>query len=97
MLLGLPLFFAKVPPNQWYGVRIPKTMRDHQIWYRVNAEAGQCFIMIGGILVVISILLPIGQALAVLQPQAASRIATIALAGSIACMILWLGVIVSRA
>lgn len=34
--LAIPLWLGKVPPNGWYGFRVPSTMRDERLWYKVN-------------------------------------------------------------
>ena len=40
-LLSLPLIYRKIPPNRWYGFRVPKTLSNTHIWYEANAEAGK--------------------------------------------------------
>lgn len=40
ILAGLPLYFRKIPPNRWYGFRLPKTLRDEHSWYAANQTAG---------------------------------------------------------
>jgi SdpI/YfhL protein family len=29
----------KIPPNHWYGFRVPATLNDPGLWYKVNAYA----------------------------------------------------------
>jgi hypothetical protein len=29
---GYPLMIRRVPPNYWYGFRVPKTLRDPYVW-----------------------------------------------------------------
>jgi uncharacterized membrane protein len=38
--LALPLILGKVPPNQLYGFRTPKTLSSPAIWYPANRIAG---------------------------------------------------------
>lgn len=38
--LSVPLILRKVPPNTFYGFRIPLTLSKPEIWYPVNAFAG---------------------------------------------------------
>ena len=45
--LSIPLILEKVPPNGWYGFRIPKTMSSPAIWYPANKLGGQYFIAAG--------------------------------------------------
>ena len=42
LLIGLavPLILQKVPPNGFYGFRLPKTQSDPRIWYAANRGAG---------------------------------------------------------
>jgi len=39
-ILSIPLVLNMVPPQKWIGIRIPKTLSDKTIWYRVNRFAG---------------------------------------------------------
>jgi uncharacterized membrane protein len=49
ILIGVatPLVMGRVPPNDLYGLRVPATMQDEEVWYRANASAGRDFIMLG--------------------------------------------------
>ncbi len=38
--LAVPLILRKVPPNGFYGFRLPKTQSDPRIWYAANRAAG---------------------------------------------------------
>ena len=57
-LLGCPLAARKVGPNRWYGLRVPATFADRQVWYDANALAGRDMIALGVILAMVSLLLP---------------------------------------
>ncbi len=39
--ISIPLIQRRVKPNYWYGFRTRRTLSDPQIWYDVNAYAGQ--------------------------------------------------------
>jgi len=39
-ILSVPLILNLIPPQKWIGIRIPKTLSDKTIWYRVNGCAG---------------------------------------------------------
>ena len=39
-LLGLPLYFGKIPPNRFYGFRTARTLADPKVWYPVNRVSG---------------------------------------------------------
>lgn len=47
ILSGIPLYLRRVPPNYFFGVRLPTTLHDEEIWYDVNARAGRDFVVIG--------------------------------------------------
>jgi hypothetical protein len=49
---GAPLMMKKIPPNAFYGVRIPSTLRDEEAWYRANEAFGR-HLMILGVLVAV--------------------------------------------
>ena len=40
----LPLALGLVPPNNWYGFRLPGARIDPQSWYEVNRLGGTYFI-----------------------------------------------------
>ncbi len=39
IIMAFPLLLRKVPPNHWYGLRIPSTFADETVWYEANARA----------------------------------------------------------
>ena len=43
--LSLPLIYGKIPPNDWYGFRTPKTLSSDEMWYRTNKIGGKYFIV----------------------------------------------------
>ncbi len=49
--LGLPLWRALVPPNRWYGLRLPATMGSPSVWYAANARFGR-MLAINGIAII---------------------------------------------
>ena len=46
-LLGIPLIRRKVPPNPWYGFRVPRTLSDAAVWYPANRYAGGWMLVTG--------------------------------------------------
>jgi uncharacterized membrane protein len=38
--ISIPLILEKVPPNRWYGFRVPKIFSSERIWYAANRVAG---------------------------------------------------------
>jgi len=45
--LSVPLILHKIPPNGLYGFRVPSTLENPQLWYKVNAYAGRRFVLVG--------------------------------------------------
>lgn len=45
--LSVPLILRKIPPNGLYGFRVPATLKDSNLWYRVNEYAGRRFLVVG--------------------------------------------------
>ncbi|MFZ0534709.1 MAG: SdpI family protein [Anaerolineales bacterium] len=45
--LSVPLILHKIPPNGLYGFRVPSTLENPQLWYKVNAYAGRRFVSVG--------------------------------------------------
>jgi hypothetical protein len=73
--VAVPLARGRVPPNAWYGVRTPKTLRDRTAWYPANAYGGRLLIGVGAI----TILVAVGAALVLggRSPRPVSLYATI--------------------
>jgi hypothetical protein len=46
---GLPLYKRRIPPNRFYGVRLPGTLRDADAWYEVNERAGRDIAAVGAL------------------------------------------------
>lgn len=47
VVLGLPLYFGKVPPNRLYGFRTRSTLEDPQKWRAVNRVCGGWMVLAG--------------------------------------------------
>jgi uncharacterized membrane protein len=39
--LSIPLILGKVPPNAWYGFRVPRAFASQENWYRINRYGGK--------------------------------------------------------
>src|SRR5512141_3371030 len=46
-LLSLPLLFGKIPPNGLYGFRVPATLQDPAVWYKINRYAARRLLAAG--------------------------------------------------
>jgi len=44
ILAGVPLVFQLVPPNRWYGFRLPGAMVSPEAWFQINALGGKLLI-----------------------------------------------------
>ena len=59
--MSIPLIKRKVKINNWYGVRLPQTMKNEEIWYEVNEKSGKHLFAFGAIIIFFSIVLYIGN------------------------------------
>lgn len=57
ILLAQPLIERKVGPNGWYGVRMPKTLSNEDVWYKANEYGGRTLRVMGLITAVAAIIL----------------------------------------
>ena len=55
--LSVPLILHKIPPNGLYGFRVPATLNNPPLWYKVNAYAGRRFLVVGLVTAVGTIIL----------------------------------------
>jgi len=58
ILLAIPLVLRWVPPNRFYGLRIPATWRNESVWYDANALNGRHFLQLGLLMVLLDFVLP---------------------------------------
>src|SRR5437868_14383031 len=56
---GLPLMRRRVPPNRWYGVRVPATLADERMWYAVNERSGRDLLVVGTTVAVVALVAPV--------------------------------------
>jgi uncharacterized membrane protein len=45
ILVCLPLTKDKIPPNRYYGMRLPKAFTSDEAWYAINRYGGKQMIM----------------------------------------------------
>lgn len=57
--LAIPLMRRRVPPNSFYGVRVPATYADEWVWYEANAQSGRDLFVLGWIQAIYAVLLPL--------------------------------------
>jgi uncharacterized membrane protein len=51
-VMSIPLLLDKVPPNPWYGFRVPSTLSDETRWYKANRYIARGLLATGIITVV---------------------------------------------
>lgn len=61
VVLGVPLFARKIPPNPIYGLRTSATCDDEWVWYEANAKSGRELMIGGTALIAISIVLQLAK------------------------------------
>jgi uncharacterized membrane protein len=52
---GLPLMLRRVPPNRWYGIRLPATLADERLWYAVNERSGRDLLVVGATVALLAV------------------------------------------
>ena len=57
IVIGLPLARRRVPPNRWYGLRLPATFADEYVWYETNAAGGRDLMVLGAIVAGVALIL----------------------------------------
>jgi hypothetical protein len=57
VIVAIPLA-RRVPPNRWYGLRVPATLADNEVWYAANQRTGRDLAWLGLALVVVAFALP---------------------------------------
>jgi uncharacterized membrane protein len=80
VLLAIPLIFRWVPPNRFYGFRVPATYRNRSVWYDVNALCGRHLVMLGLSLVLLELVLPPSVRIEVLRLIAIGGLALVVVA-----------------
>ena len=45
--LAVPLIRKKVKVNSWYGIRLPRTIENEDVWYEVNSIMGKYMFAFG--------------------------------------------------
>ena len=58
VLIAIPMLLRRVPPNAFYGLRVPATYADVWVWYEANALAGRDMVALGVLLTVLALVLP---------------------------------------
>jgi uncharacterized membrane protein len=59
ILLAIPLMLRRIPPNPLYGLRVPATYKDEQVWYDANAASGRDLAVLGGCVTLLAVVLQV--------------------------------------
>lgn len=51
LLVSVPLWLEKIPPNRFYGFRTPRTVADDRVWYPANRAMGRDMSLAGLVMV----------------------------------------------
>jgi magnesium transporter len=54
---SIPLVLRKIPPNSFYGIKVPKAYESPELWYKLNAKGGRIMIAYGAIMAAIGFIL----------------------------------------
>ncbi|RMD62291.1 SdpI family protein [Candidatus Parcubacteria bacterium] len=57
IVLAIPLIRRRVPPNHWYGLRVPATFAHERVWYEANARMGRDLLVLGILVIALGALL----------------------------------------
>jgi uncharacterized membrane protein len=55
VLVAIPMILGKVPPNDFYGFRTPKTLSSPEVWYPANRMCG-VFLATAGVVSLIGLM-----------------------------------------
>jgi len=55
--LSIPLAQGRVKPNRIYGVRLPLTLNNPDMWYKVNAYVGRVLLVCSVVMLAASVIL----------------------------------------
>ena len=67
ILFSIPLVFRWVPPNRFFGLRIPATLKNESVWYDANALSGRHLIFLGLFMVALEFVLPSSARIPILR------------------------------
>ncbi len=47
MIISIPFIKEKVKINNWFGIRLPSTMKSEKVWFAANKKAGINLFILG--------------------------------------------------
>ncbi len=51
VVVSIPLIVGWIPPNRWYGVRLPESSTSEENWYSINRLGGWVMIVWGAAMI----------------------------------------------
>jgi uncharacterized membrane protein len=57
IIIAIPLYLRMIKPNSFYGLRVPATFKDEEVWYEANAYSGRDIIIMGIVQMLFAVLL----------------------------------------
>ena len=67
VLFSIPFMFRWIPPNRFFGLRIPSTLRNRSVWYDANALRARHLFGLGLFLVFLEFVVPLSARNATLR------------------------------
>jgi hypothetical protein len=61
IVLSVPLILRWIPPNRFFGLRIPPTCANPSVWYDANALHGRHLMVLGLAMVGLEFVLPLSM------------------------------------
>ena len=55
LFIVLGNFMPIIPPNRWIGIRVPATLRDERVWWRVHRFSGPLWVAGGAFVIAASL------------------------------------------
>jgi hypothetical protein len=74
---SIPLMFRWIPPNRFFGLRVPSTLRNTSVWYDANALSARHLFGLGLFLVFLEFVLPLSARITTLRLVASLGFAAI--------------------
>ena len=56
-VVSVPMILEKIKPNPFYGFRVPQTLENPELWYKVNKYAGQRLLVAGLLFVLVAVII----------------------------------------
>jgi len=58
IVVSIPLILRWIPPNRFFGLRVPSTMSSDSVWYDANALIGRHSLALGIVMIALEFVLP---------------------------------------